>query len=258
MNISLGRALSLAIVFCLATASVSANKPVALPENFKAFTYKTMPYRLWIPANYDPKKQYPLVLCFHGAGGRGSDNTGRGTHAAKVLISDAVQQRHPYFVLVPQCPDEKQWVNTPWGKGSYSLDQVKTSDEMTLALEILDQTVKDYSIDPHRIYVSGQSMGGFASWDALMRRPNLFAAAIINCGSGDPTKAATLKDVPIWNFHGDSDKVVPTRGSREMVDALKKVGGNIRYTEQPGLGHVSWGNAWETSGLVDWLFQQKR
>lgn len=247
-----------ALIILLLAPSMSASKPAPLPDQCKAFTHKTMPYRLLIPKDYGPSKKYPLILCFHGAGGRGTDNQAKGTTAGSILISDATQQKQPCFVLMPQCPDGKQWVDTPWDKGSYSLDKVKISDQMALALEILDNVMKEYSIDPDRVYVSGQSMGGFATWDAIMRRPNFFAAAIVNCGSGDPTKAELIKHIPIWNFHGDKDSIVPVRGSREMVEALKKVGGNIQYTEQPGAGHVSWSNAWATPGVTEWLFAQKR
>jgi len=169
-----------------------------------------------------------------------------------------VQEKHPSFVLTPQCPQGKQWVNTSWGKGSYSVGKIAISEEMTLALEILDEVMKKYSIDPARVYVSGQSMGGYGSWDALLRRPKLFAAAIINCGAGDPSHAESIKDIPIWNFHGDKDSTVPTRGSREMVEALQRVNAKIKYSELPGVGHDCWTKGWKTPELGDWLFKQAR
>lgn len=111
---------------------------------------------------------------------------------------------------------------------------------------------------PYRVYVIGQSMGGYGAWDIIQRRPELFAAAIPTCGAGDPSRAAVLKDLPVWIFHGSNDRSVPVSGSRQMETALKKVGGNVRYTEYAGLGHCSWPRAYAEPGLVEWLFSQKR
>ncbi len=232
-------------------------RPRTLPDHCKAFTHKGMPYRLLIPKGYDATTKYPLVLCLHGARGRGDDNMGRGTETGAILIADDMQQRHPCFVLIPQCPRGKQWVNIPWRHGSYDSEQITMSDELTLALDIVDEVTGAYSIDADRVYVAGQSMGGYGAWDALIRRPDTFAAAIINCGAGDPGKADLIKDVPIWNFHGDQDALVPVSGSREMVEAIRRVGGKqIIYTELAGAGHYA--RIMQTPGLVDWLFSQKR
>lgn len=217
----------------------------------------SMPYRVLKPKGYDPKVKYPLVLCLHGAGGRGTDNRSRGTEAFKVLATEAIQKKHPAILVSPQCPGRKQWVDWPWKKGSYSLEKVKVSKPMSVAIEILEKVMKELSVDPDRVYVSGQSMGGFGTWDIVMRKPELFAAAAPMCGAGDPTQAQRIAQVPIWTFHGSADKTVPVSGSREMAEALKKVNGKIKYTEMKA-GHLCWAQAWRKYGLVEWLFEQKR
>lgn len=97
---------------------------------------KTLPYRLFVPPNYDARKQYPLVVFLHGAGERGTDNRRQLANASPlVFVQPEAQAKQPAFFLAPQCPNEQQWVNTPWGKGSYSLDRVPVSDSLRMTLE---------------------------------------------------------------------------------------------------------------------------
>ncbi len=76
--------------------------------------------------------------------------------------------------------------------------------------------------------------------------PDLFAAAAPIAGAGNPSKAALIKDLPIWAFHGSADPVVPVSGSRDMIAALRAAGGHPRYTEFAGVGHGVWGGATST------------
>lgn len=225
---------------------------------FEAADGRTMPYRLLIPPDFDPQQKYPLVLCLHGAGGRGIDNTSRGTEAFQALSSPEVQQQHPAFLLTPQCPPAKQWVNSPWERGSYSLAEISVSKELELAMQILEAVTEEYPIDRSRIYVTGQSMGGYGTWDALMRFPEKFAAGIPVCGAGDLREASRIAQIPIWAFHGANDPTVPPSGSREMIQAIQAAGGAAKYTEYPKAGHNSWAQAWAEPDLIPWLFAQRQ
>ena len=100
-------------------------------------------------------------------------------------------------------------------------------------------------------------MGGYGTWDLVMRFPKRFAAAVPICGGADIKQAALIKDLPIWAFHGDSDTAVPTYRSQSMVAALKEAGGDPKYTEFPNCGHNAWGPAIETPELLPWLFSQR-
>ncbi len=225
---------------------------------FKDSKNRTMPYRILIPQGYDSGRKYPLVLCMHGAGGRGVDNRSRGTEAFKVLSSPTVAAKYPAFLLTPQCPKGKKWVNTDWKKGSYSIQDVKVSEQLKMVMEILAMLCKKFNIDQTRIYVTGQSMGGYATWDLILRYPDVFAAAAPVCGAGDPAAAAKIANIPVWAFHGDKDRTVPTGGSKDMVAALKKLKSQVKYTEYPGVGHGSWKNAWKEDKLIPWLFAQHK
>lgn len=259
------------IVFAAFMAPLSfANEAIAqhsidyYQSRTTAFTYtsndgKTLPYRLFVPENYDARRGYPLVLALHGSGERGNDNKSHLEDYLAGWTDSTIQRNHPAFILMPQCPRNQQWVNTPWGRGGYSTERIGISNSLALAKQILDKVRGEYSIDPDRIYVMGASMGGYGTWDIVVRFPGEFAAAVPVCGAGDPTAAGRLTNLPIWAFHGDDDTVVPFSGSKDMVDAIRRAGGmRVKFTVYPGVDHGSYDMAWREPGLLDWLFSQAR
>lgn len=129
---------------------------------------------------------------------------------------------------------------------------------MQMAMKLLDQTIAGNPVDLNRVYVTGLSMVGFATWDILQREPNKFAAAIPVCGGADLSFAGKLAHIPIWVFHGSVDATVQPRRSREMVAVLMAAGGYPKYTEYPGVGHDCWGATYSNPDVWDWLFTQVR
>jgi predicted peptidase len=125
-------------------------------------------------------------------------------------------------------------------------------------LGIVNTLQRQFSIDPDRLYIAGQSDGGYGVWNLVTLRPDVFAAAIVVCGGGNPGNAGRAARVPMWVFHGDQDDVAPVGETRQMVEAVKKAGGNPRYTEYAGSGHDIWNRAFADAELVDWLFAQRK
>jgi predicted peptidase len=257
-NDTIIRLIRLALISMMMTSISWAENPNVERKVYEMGDSK-LPYGLLIPDNLDSKKAYPLVIALHGAWGRGVDNKSRAIDAFEFLKAESVRKEFPAYLLTPQCPPKKQWANTPWGKGSYDLDKVSESLPVKMVFKLIDQLLTEHSIDPKRIFITGQSMGGFGTWDIIMRQPERFAAAVTVCGAGDPKQAHRLINLPIWNFHGDKDTVVPFKASREMDVAMRAAKHpSWTYTELPGVAHGSSKPAWKTKELIPWLFSQRQ
>lgn len=180
-----------------------------------------LPYRLLLPDGIESGEKFPLVICLHGGGGKGTDNQGAGCEAMTVLSRPDVQKEHPAILLMPQCPEEAKWVSMVWDEhdrklGGYNFKNTNTTDQMTAVHSLALEVIKKYPVDEERVYVTGQSMGGMGTWYMVMRWPELFAAAIPVCGVGDPRMAEAIKEVPIRTFHGALDKKIPPETTRAM------------------------------------------
>ncbi|HTS71156.1 MAG TPA: prolyl oligopeptidase family serine peptidase [Terriglobia bacterium] len=221
-------------------------------------TYK---YQVFVPSNWSKKTKWPIILFLHGYGEEGED----GLLQTQVGLAAAIRShvdRFPFVVVMPQCRKEDWWTNAPME---------------AQALKALDQTMQEFKGDPQRVYLTGLSMGGYGTWALGSQYSGKFAALVPVCGgirlppghdivnahdtdtSADPYTAVAQKigKTPVWVFHGGADPVVPVTESRQMVEALKKSDGNVRYTEYPGVEHNSWEKAYDQADLFTWLMAQK-
>jgi predicted peptidase len=221
-----------------------------------------MPYRLLIPSDANSSGNYPVVLFFHGSGERGDDNEKQLLNGVERFATHDSQARYPCFVLAPQCPTHLDDQPIMWTGERERMHQLKLTPEVAIplrtALELLNTIQEKFQVDLDRIYVAGISMGGFATWESLIRHPRKFAAAIPVCGGGDASYADQIRHIPVWAFHGANDSTVPVECSRLMIKMLEKAGGHPRYTEYPGVGHNSWDRAYAEPELLSWLFSQHR
>lgn len=233
------------------------NSQNSVKEVYKASNGKNLPYRLYVPDDYDSSKKYPLVLFFHGAGERGTDNTAQISAGSVMqrLLTDTESSRFPCLILAPQCPGDSQWVLSDWGPGVYDHNTMKTpvSPYMAAAEELLAKVTTEYSVDQSRLYVTGMSMGGFGTWDIISRNPDMFAAAFPVCGGVDETYLSNLQGFPIWTFHNDGDTIVSSAGTKKAYEILKDAGGII-YDEYKSTAHDAWTAAYSTPGLMSWVF----
>lgn len=220
------------------------------------------PYRLLLPAEGGTEREargegWPLILFLHGAGERGSDNRAQLAYLPTDMASPVNREKHPAFVLVPQCPPDRTWSALSW--------ETLTADftpeplhEARAVLGMLGTVLEEHPIDRLRIYLTGISMGGFGCWDLAAREPGRWAAVAPVCGGGEPKNAPLLKELPIWAFHGALDPLVPAARTRAMIEAIVKAGGSPRHTEFPDVGHDSWTPAYRHPQMLAWLFSQER
>jgi predicted peptidase len=177
----------------------------------------------------EPGKKYPLIIFYHGAGGRGDNNLGQIVDAGAVSAfakAGVFSKRGAYLIAAGQVPKGKLWVDVSWSALEHEMPKV--SDSMRLMFDAVDAFVadKENQVDPERIYAMGLSMGGYGTWDAIQRRPAFFAAAVPICGGGDKSMGKSLAHLPIWAWHGDKDNVIKASRSTDMIAAIKAAGGS--------------------------------
>ena len=249
------------VAFLLAAAC--ARRPAFL-ERSVVVNDRSYRFRIWLPARYTKLHHWPVVLYLHGSGERGDDNL----RQLMIGLPPALErfgQRYRCVVVIPQCADGHEWYGV--------MEQ--------MALAALEQSIREFHGDRRRVYLTGISMGGVGAW-YMARHRRRFAAIVPVCGAvvrapNDPfptdpppdiariafardpygTLAEEIGPTPVWAFHGSADEVIPVSETRNMVAALQRGGGNVRYTEYRGVGHNAWERAYAEPELVRWMMQQK-
>jgi predicted peptidase len=222
---------------------------------------RSLNYRYFLQEAKNNEK-LPLVIYMHGAAERGSDNRSQVNPASLQWIDTDFQKQHPCYVIIPQCPKQRFWVDIKFKSfpmDHYNQDQIPEADELKLLMGLIDDFSKKYNVDTKRIYLVGFSMGSSAVWDLITRHTEKFAASINMAGCSDTAKAAKLANFPIRIFNGKDDDIMPPRLNTEMYNAIKSHGGkDVQLTIFPGVSHDCVGNAYQTLGLFHWLFNQKK
>ena len=196
-------------------------------------------YLLYLPADYDKSKdKWPLIMFLHGAGERGSNIEVVKKHGLPKMIAQG--KSFDFIIVSPQCPNDLWW-----------------PEQTDVLITLLDEIEAKYRVDTDRVYLTGLSMGGFGTWTLAEKYPKRFAAIAPICGGSERYAANRLKKVPVWAFHGAKDNTVPLIRSQEMVDAVKKAGGNAKLTVYPEADHDSWTETYNNPELYQWFLSHR-
>jgi predicted peptidase len=248
-----------AVIFALASSALGAE--TGFLDRAVKVGSETYRYQVFVPRDWSKQRKWPVILFLHGAGERGDD----GIIQTEVGVGRAIRRyidRFPAIVVMPQCRKDQWW----------------TQDAMQeQALKAFEQSVKEFNGDPERFYLTGISMGGYGTWSIASKHPDKFAALAPICGGirppaavaipgaasiadADPyTEAARkISKIPVWIFHGGADPIVPPDESRKMNEALKALGGDVKYTEYENVTHNSWDKAYSEPELMKWMLNQKK
>lgn len=252
--------MKLVIFFLLfATTSWAQFSPEAQlkPYIYTNETGETFAYRMSVPQFPEAGKRYPLILFLHGSGECGTDNLKQIKVGVPSLMASLLKRPEPVIVVAPQCQAGSGWVKQLAFEESYAMSK-EPAASLESALAVCRHVAATRQADTKRLYITGLSLGGFGTWDAIQREPDLFAAAIPICGGGDIRRVRELKKLPIWVFHGTDDKNVAVACSRRMVDGLKQAGNRkVRYTEYENAAHNVWDRTYANPEVIDWLLQQQ-
>jgi predicted peptidase len=188
------------------------------------------------PKDYDGREEYPLLIFLHGRGAQGDQLDLVKRHGPFKKIAELGL---PLLIVAPQSPQDEWW----------DIDMLEA---------LVEEVIDDLDVDEDRVYLTGLSMGGSATWQLAARRPEWFAAIGPISGRSVPSKAPRLRNMPVWAFHGARDRIVPVRETTDMVDALHKVGSNPRLTIYPEARHNAWTQTYDNPELYEWLLSHRR
>jgi predicted peptidase len=197
-------------------------------------------YLLYLPKKYNNSDSlFPLVLFLHGKGEKGDNLDLVKRHGPPMLVEKG--KDFPFILVSPQCPKNITWIQ-----------------QTNILNELLNEIITNFKVDTNRIYLTGLSMGGNGTWSLAVAYPDRFAAIVPICGWGSPFDMRDIKNIPVWAFHGAKDIDVPIQNSRDLIDALKRLGAEPKFTIYPDADHDSWTETYNNPDLYDWLLSQKK
>lgn len=204
---------------------------------FEEKNIKKIDYVVRYPDNYEKGKKYPVIIFLHGAGSRMKPLS-----RLKLNNFFQVTSQHegfPFVCVAPMC-NANSWF-----------------DVFEDLQEFVREVVNAQYADSERIYLMGNSMGGYGTWQLAMTMPEYFAAIVPICGGGMYWNAGRLKNVPVWAFHGQLDNTVLVEESIKMVNAVNKREGNAKLTIYPEAEHNSWDDTFKNPEVFSWLLSHK-
>ncbi|WP_054560506.1 prolyl oligopeptidase family serine peptidase [Croceitalea dokdonensis] len=204
-------------------------------------TEEKLEYYLYYPKEYDESKEkgFGILVFLHGGGESGEElELIKKNGPPKLLVQG---KEFPFLVLAPQNPHKRQWWN------------------IRAVNKLVDEVVTTNNVDENRIYLTGLSRGGGAAWSLAVQYPEKWAALAVVCGMAPAPYAHWIaKELPIWVFHGDEDESIPVGESDAMVQRLKELGHDVKYTRYEGVGHNAWDKAYTTVELYEWIAAQQK
>ncbi len=180
-------------------------------------------YHIHLPPGFGRKNPAPLVLVLHGGGGEGrrfDQSTTQGTLTAAA-------DRHGVVLVFPE------GIRKQWNDGRTEIFKTrKAHDDVGFISKVIDTMVKNYGIDPTRVYATGISNGGFMSVRLSMDLTEKIAA--VAPVTAQMTKA--LKDktpklpISIMIVNGTKDPLVPFGGGHIRLFRFGRSRGEILST----------------------------
>ena len=157
---------------------------------FQLLTYEdeetgtALQYQLYVPENYDESESYPLIQFIPDASvvGRDADYVLTQGWGGLIWATDEEQAKHPAFVVVPVFTE------------TIVDDSFNHSEQIEVAMRLIQSLTETYSIDTNRLYTTGQSMGGMTSFYLNATYPGLFAASLFVGSQWDNSILNVLED----------------------------------------------------------------
>ncbi|MCL2195306.1 MAG: prolyl oligopeptidase family serine peptidase [Oscillospiraceae bacterium] len=207
-----------------------------------------LPFHMYVPRGDAPGLGWPVVIFLHG-GGHGAGHfapaqLNRDFPVLQLLFDEQNSVDHTAIVLLPRCPQGYRWAD----------GEPNVSGRL---FAMLDQVRAHAAVDDARIYLIGNSLGGFGTVSLLAHHPDVFAAGVANAAGwsryDDPALLPNLVQTPLWLFQSDD-----VRWSRDLAHGIEQLGGTVRYTEFSRSRRGTLQRALAEPELLPWLFAHSR
>lgn len=228
-----------------------------LPSEISEHTISINPKYIVFPPSELSKNRIPLLIYLHGAGGGHAPLERVGMQANALLNGIKRFGKGPCYVIVPQCFQRtKSGGKSTWEPADLDL--------------LLDDLLENLMVDPKRVYLTGNSMGGYGSWVWGGHSPERFAAiapVVGGIGPDGPKDISpqiskwvrNLAKVPVYAFAGGKDRVVPADRSEKMITEIRKAGGEqAKIKIYPEGGHNVRQQVYNSEEFYDWMFSHSR
>jgi len=189
---------------------------------------------VYVPKDYDPKKAAPLVLFFHGRGGKPDARMGRWISEDKRYIIVGME-----FLK---------------NDGAFFQD---VDEQVRFNHHVVKQLGKDLKINPRQIFIGGFSQGGFGTALYGFRRSEVgFYRGYLMMAGGLIARGdlGFMKGEPVLVLHGDKDEVVSYNQGKRAAEALHAAGADVTFITQKGIGHTL--DREYVPQIRDWLKKQ--
>jgi len=206
-------------------------------------------YNVSVPDDYGSRLDWPLMLYFHGNGGQGTN--GQNKPPASSLWKEKV------VLIAPQSGPLNS--NNWWQK-----------DQREAAKDILDYELSRLNVNPDKIIIIGQSMGGYCSFLFARDYPEVPSVVVPISGgwgnfnggnastSGYPSNMAPWNHIPYWIFHGKNDTTVRIASSAQAYDLMTEDGIHTKFTTYIHQAHKPRHHIYNSQMFYDWAFAQDR
>lgn len=234
----------------------------ATPGTWTLKSINGMFYWELLPQGYSTTASYPLLLCLHQLD-QGNAFYSNGNNGAADIVKPqwdpwvnnaAFRQAHPAIVLLPLLNGLADTSGNTLNWGGITTAQ---QPSQTNYIALVQSYMQTFSVNPNKVYITGNSMGGDGAWDTIIKyntkaplvRP-IFASALILAGvtfaynypTPTPTMVSNMRTVPLFVIHGgNNDTNSPIAWDDAMAAVIgTQVGGNMHYTRDSNLGHDVW------------------